>query len=355
MGIFSKLIKKNTSDNKHTHLKIVEKIQLTADAVQLVFEVPESLKAHYLFKAGQYVNISLTINGKQETRSYSICAAENEPLSVGVKKVKGGLVSTHLVDHVAVGDEIIVSAPAGNFQLKTGQKQVFIAAGSGITPMRPLLASARTKGNDVELFYGNSSVSSAMFYEELKSAPYKTTWFFSQETVDGGVSGRINKETFSEIIKADFALLRADHFYICGPEEMIIGVKETLELFGVKKENIHFELFTTPVLMVDETAASSGSDFSGTSKVTAHLDGEKVTVELDAQGKTILEALDKAGLDVPYSCRGGVCCTCKAKIISGSAQMKINYALTDEEVKNGYILTCQAHPTSAELKIDFDA
>ncbi len=354
MGLFSKLIKKNTTDSKHTHLKIAEKVQLTSDAVQLVFDVPAELKSKFEFKAGQYVNITLQINGKTETRSYSICAKENEAISVGVKKVNGGLVSTYLVDNSKVGDEIEVSFPAGNFQLKEGKSHVFIAAGSGITPMRSLIATAQKRGDSVTLFYGNKSVASSMFYNEFKQANFKTSWFFSQEQVDDAVHGRLDKTSFSECIKADFALLRAEQFYICGPEAMIIDVKETLELFGIKKEHIHFELFSTPVLMKNESVATEDS-FTGTSKVTAHLDGEVVSVQLDANGKTILDALDKAGMDVPFSCRGGVCCTCKAKIISGSATMKINYALTDDEVKNGYILTCQAHPTSAELKIDFDA
>ena len=135
---------------------------------------------------------------------------------------------------------------------------------------------------------------------------------------------------------------------------MIVGIKEVLKVFGVRENQIHFELFTTPVLLApDPVTVTSG--FEGESTVTALLDGEKVEVKLHTNGKTVLEALDNAGMDVPYSCRGGVCCTCKAKIIEGSVRMDINYALTDQEVQQGYILACQSHPTSEVLKIDFDA
>lgn len=135
---------------------------------------------------------------------------------------------------------------------------------------------------------------------------------------------------------------------------MIVGIKEVLEVFGIKEEQVHFELFTPPVLLVPK-ATEVVAEYSGDCEVTALLNGEKVTVKLNTSGKTILEALDSAGLDVPFSCRGGVCCTCKAKIVEGSAQMRINFALTDQEVAQGYILTCQSHPTSKVLKINYDA
>jgi ring-1,2-phenylacetyl-CoA epoxidase subunit PaaE len=190
--------------------------------------------------------------------------------------------------------------------------------------------------------------------DEIKAFPNVTsTFFFSQEKNDGHQEGRLDKQHVSELIKAELPLLRADGFYICGPEEMIMGIQEVLGVFGVPKEKIHFELFTTPVLMKQEETTVVGT-FTGVSQVSAILDGEIQRIELATNGKSILDALDQSGMDVPYSCKGGVCCTCKAKIIEGSAQMNINYALTDEEVKEGYILTCQAHPTSEVLKLDFD-
>jgi ring-1,2-phenylacetyl-CoA epoxidase subunit PaaE len=207
----------------------------------------------------------------------------------------------------------------------------------------------------MELFYVNSMQEQTFFKADLDAlSNTKTHYYFSREKIEGHGSGRFDKQTVSEVIKQDLSILRAQAFYICGPEEMIVGIREVLRIFGVKEEHIHFELFTTPVLLApNETVVTSG--FTGESTVIALLDGEKVEVKLKTDGKSVLEALDKTGMDVPYSCRGGVCCTCKAKIIEGSARMTINYALTDEEVKEGYILTCQSHPTSEVLKIDFDA
>lgn len=357
MGLFSRKKKEEPQLHKRSAiLTVLNHEQITPNGTRISFEVPAELAASFDFKPGQYLNLHCPIDGQILNRSYSICSGKGEPLSVAVKTVDGGAASNWLVHMLKAGDQLEVDFPHGNFRIQEGaKKHVAFAAGSGITPILSMAKSLENTDSHLTLFYGNSSQDQAFFVNDLNAlSNTQTHYYFSRETVEGHGTGKFDKQTVSEIIKHDLSLLRAEAFYICGPEAMIVGTKEVLEVFGVKPENIHFELFTTPVLLVpNETVVQS--DFTGDSTVTAMLDGEKVTVKLNTNGKTVLEALDSAGMDVPYSCRGGVCCTCKAKVIEGSARMKINYALTDEEVKQGYILTCQSHPTSEVLKLDFDA
>lgn len=356
MGLFSRFKKTDSEPKKsRSALLEVEAIKrLTDVGCQISFNVPEELKANYAFEAGQYLNLHCEIDGQVHVRSYSICSGQNEPLSVAVKAIEGGKVSNWLVQSLKVGMQLMVDYPQGNFKLeKASKKIVAFVAGSGITPV---LSMAKSLKNDqkMELFYGNRTNASAFFIPEIQELNnVHAHLYFSQETLENAQNGKLNKETVSAIIKNDLSLLRADGFYVCGPEAMIIDIKETLTVFGVDKSKIHFELFTTPVLMQQETTEVHAA-FEGVSSVSAMMDGEVVSIQLATKGKSLLDALDAAGMDVPFSCKGGVCCTCKAKIIEGSARMNMNYALTDEEVKEGYILTCQAHPTSEVLKLDFD-
>lgn len=356
MGLFSKILKKDTPNKKHNRatLTVAGIDKLTNLGVRVRFSVPTEESEAFKFKPGQYVNIHIEKKGEKLTRSYSICSGPNEELAIGVKAIENGLVSNYLVHEIKVGDSIEVDYPMGNFNLPNQAKHIVcFAAGSGITP---ILSMAKFLNTDqkMDLYYGNSSVQTSFFLNDLENlSQVNLVKLFSRESVPGALEGRLDKQQVSELIKENLSLLRADGFFICGPEAMILGIQEVLHVFGVADSKIHFELFTTPVLMKQEEIQVS-SGFSGKAMVTAILDGDITTVELDTNGKTVLEALDSAGMDVPYSCKGGVCCTCKAKIIEGSATMKINYALTDQEVKDGYILTCQSHPTSEILKLDFD-
>lgn len=355
MGLFSRFKKtESTSKNRRTAvLTVLQNEQLTADSCRVSFEIPDELQPSFQFTPGQYLNLHCSINNETVVRSYSICSGLNEPLAVAVKRVVGGEVSNWICDNLIAGTTISVDFPQGNFTVAPGSKNIVaFTAGSGITPICSI-AKSETQSK-MKLFYGNSTPQSAMFLNELSAlATVELFPYFSKTVIEKAGAGRFTKETVTEIIKADLSLLNSDGFYLCGPEEMIFNVNEVLTTFGVPKQKIHFELFTTPVLLGQKSVISS-SEFKGISKVTAILDGEIVQIDLTADGKSILDALDKAGMDVPFSCKGGVCCTCKAKIIEGSASMNINYALTDEEVANGYILTCQAHPTSEILKIDYD-
>jgi ring-1,2-phenylacetyl-CoA epoxidase subunit PaaE len=336
MGLFSKFKKDSSSKKLRSGIvTVANNERITAVGSRVHFEIPSTLKAQFVHEPGQYVNVHLTLDGTKHSRSYSICSGPNEKnLAVAVKAIDNGLVSNYLVNELKAGEEIELDFPLGNFKLDPKAPNIVcFAAGSGITPFMSFAKSLGVNQH-MRLIYGNSKMDSAFFIDEIKGFPNVTsTFFFSQEKNEGHQEGRLDKHHISELIKSELSILRADGFYICGPEEMIISIQEVLNVFGIAKEKIHFELFTTPVLMKQE---------------------EVSRIELATNGKSILDALDQSGMDVPFSCKGGVCCTCKAKIIEGSAQMTINYALTDEEVKDGYILTCQSHPTSEILKLDFD-
>lgn len=329
--------------------------RLTSDTVKVVFDVPADLSNEFQFIPGQYINIAADINGKEERRSYSICSGPTEKLAVAVKAIANGKMSNYLNTELSAGTELHISKPEGSFTLdKDAKTVVAIAAGSGITPILSIAKSMNNTNGTVHLFYGNRTTASTIAANELSAlAHVKTTHFLSGESLEGTVHGRITKESFTEQIKANLDLLKADAFFLCGPEQMILDVKEALELFGVAKAKIHFELFTTPVLMKSEEQVVTAA-FKGTSKVKAILDHEMIEFNLPTVGKTLLEAVENEGMDAPFSCKGGVCSSCKAKIKKGSASMKINYSLTDKDIEEGYILTCQAHPTSEELIISFD-
>ena len=339
-------------------LEIEDIVHETEDTVKVVFDIPEEESEHFTFIPGQYVTLILTIDGKEERRSYSICSGINEPLAVAVKKVENGIVSTWLNEVAKIGDELMVSYPAGNFKLTDiGGSYVAFAAGSGITPIMAMAKSiALGKQGSLKLFYGSKTKESIIFYnelEELKSKGIHTHHLLSRETIDGFDSGKLDVDKVSEIIKSNLEILKADGFYICGPEEMIYTVKNSLKTFGVLDDKIHFELFTTPTIMKNVKKTSVAS-FHGLSEVTIILDDEHTTFDLETDGDTILNELDSHGVDAPYSCRGGVCSTCKAKVIEGAATMDNNMSLTDSEIEEGYILTCQAHPATEKVVISYD-
>lgn len=359
MALFGKLFKKDSSVKTHKGFSslTIQKIEkLTPDCVKVTLDIPENLKSIFSFEAGQYINFSIENAGKEERRSYSICSGPNEPLAVAVKAVANGNVSVWFNKIAQEGMMVQVSKPEGNFKLKPNDKKVVaFAAGSGITPIMSIAKSLEKSGGEMTLFYGNRTQSSILFHSELKSLSHvKANYYLSGETIEGFSSGRLDKSAISEAIKQNLEILKADGFFLCGPEEMIVAGVETLKLFGVSAEKIHYELFTTPTIM-QSNSTTVKADFKGESNVRVILDGEEIDFKLKSNGKPILDILDKEGFDAPYSCRGGVCCSCKAKVLKGHATMTMNYALTDEEVAAGYILVCQAHPASEELTVSFDA
>ncbi len=360
MGFFSKLFgkTKEVAPKGFEQLMVREVRPLSTDTVEILFEIPNTVKPKYEYTPGQYVNLQVTVDGENHRRSYSICSKPDQPLAVAVKKVEKGIVSNFLNSKIDQGDYIWVSSPEGNFVMGQEKNIVAIAAGSGITPIMSMAKEIEDKTDTkINLLYGSKTEASVLFKEELKQFKNtNTTYFFSKESVAGAQAGRISKETITDLIKADLSLLKADGFFICGPEELIFTTKEVLELFGVSKDKIHYELFTTPTAPQNtRTPVTEETGFSGEAKISVTLDGEVFDFKAQSEGRTILDQLMKEGADAPYSCRGGVCSSCKAKVTEGSVKMGLNYSLTDREIEEGYILTCQAHPTSENVKITFDA
>ncbi len=361
MSLFKKLFSK--SDSKATskapkgyfELSISKLTKLSADTVEVQFQIPAELKLQFTYLPGQYLNFAINVNGKEERRSYSICSDENEPLAVAVKTIDNGVVSNWFYNSAEEGQSIFVASPQGHFTPKNEKVIVAVAAGSGITPIMSIAKNfEKSADKSLHLFFGNRRAETTIYksvIDQLKNT--SATYFLSKEEKEGYLKGRITKESFVEQVKANLDLLKADGFYLCGPEDMIFGIKEALEMFGVDDSKIHFELFTTPTHHQEESITKT-SDFTGKSKVKVIIDDEAYEFELDADGKSILEKADSEGADAPYSCRGGVCSTCKAKVTKGKAVMDLNYALTDDEVAQGYILTCQAHPASEELIVNYD-
>jgi ring-1,2-phenylacetyl-CoA epoxidase subunit PaaE len=291
MGLFDKIFKKQekqeVAPKGYYPLTVKELIRLTDDSIQLSFDVNSAPNGTFTYVPGQYVSIAVNINGKEERRSYSICSGPNEPLAIAIKRVENGVVSTWANSTVAVGDTIFVAPPQGNFTWEKSKGFVVaFAAGSGITPMLSIAKHLESQIGDMRLFYGNKSESSTMFLSDLnKLKNTKTQLFLSQEIKDGSINSRLDKDAISELIKSDLNLLKADAYFLCGPEEMIKSGLETLKLFGVSKEKIHYELFTTPVLLLEKEKEVT-EVFKGTSQVTVFLDQEKI-VSLETKGEQV--------------------------------------------------------------------
>jgi ring-1,2-phenylacetyl-CoA epoxidase subunit PaaE len=361
------LLEKYTMTPKFNSLKIKDIRHETDECVSIAFEIPESIKTEYHYLSGQYLTLRATINGEDTRRSYSLCSSpyENE-WRVAVKQVEQGVFSTYANKELKVGSTLEVMTPMGNFKLASdssaNKSYVLFASGSGITP---ILSIAKTvlmeePNSDVTLFYGNKGFSSIIFREELEALKSKYLTRFrivhvlSRESLGNQIQkGRINAEKCSQLYDAFLKNQSIDAVYICGPESMILDVEKTMKSKGVSEDKIHFELFTASGTKQKESNVIS-QEPSFDSSVSIILDGDAYDFYMSSQGKSILDAGYEAGADLPFACKGGVCCTCKAKIIEGSAKMDINYALDNNEVKNGYILTCQAHPTSERLVVSFD-
>ena len=354
MGIFDLFKKKEFKPkvSKGFHEVTIQVKRLTRESVQITFDITADLKSTFGFIAGQYINVEVFVNGKSQRRSYSICSGENEKLSIAVKATEKGIVSNWLNSEAVSGDKIHISKPEGGFHLKNEQKNIVaIAAGSGITPILSIAKSLEGKGK-LNLFFGNQNFDKAIFINELNALTcVNSTLYLSQETKEGTKKGRIDKENFTIEIKQNLELLKADCFLICGPEEMIHSVKDVLKFFGVQDSKVKFELFTTPTSI---PALKKELNFKGKSHVKVMLDNEMTSFDMQVPGGSLLELVEKSGLDVPYSCRGGVCSSCKAKVLEGEVVMKLNYSLTDEEVAQGYVLTCQSVPQSENVTITYD-
>ena len=348
-------------------LKIKEVQSETEDTVSISFEIPSELKSDYKYIAGQYFTLRTDINGEDIRRSYSLCSSptENE-WRVAIKRVENGKFSTFATSSLSSGDVLEVMTPAGNFTFTPDSARVnsyaLFAAGSGITPIISIVKSILENEPDsnVTLFYGNKQIQSVIFKEEIEGlkneymSSFRVVHILSRENIGAPIlNGRIDLQKTNQLFDSFLAESIPDHVYICGPEEMIHSVKDSMHTKGVKLENIHFELFTTSAVETKKPVEADNAP-KVESNVSVIIDGDTFKLHLESNGENILDAASKTGADLPFACKGGVCCTCKAKILEGSASMDVNYALEADEVEAGYILTCQAHPTSDKLVVSFD-
>ena len=353
----------------HLHSLVVSDVRReTEDTVSVAFDLPSNLESLYHFKPGQYLTLRTYLNGEEVRRSYSICSSPLEgELRVAIKKVENGLFSTFANQELKIGDTLDVMTPLGNFTCDIHEnekkKYVAFAAGSGITPVMSLIKSTLEvePESTFTLFYGNKTGKTIIFKSELEDLKDKYLnrleihHVLSRE--DQGtdyLKGRIDADKVSAFAGRFFEPAEVNHFFICGPEEMINAAKDTLANLGVAKEKVHFELFTTSTPKATKSEGTQSKTNEVLSQVTVVLDGEETHFDISSKGNTILDAALDAGADVPYACKGAVCCTCRAKVLEGTVEMEMNYALVDEEVADGYILTCQSHPTSEKVVVSFD-
>ncbi len=354
----------------HT-LQVANVSKETSDCIVVDFKVPEALRTDFSFTHGQYLTLKLHVNGEELRRSYSICSSplDKDHICIAVKKVDKGRASTQLVESLKPGAPLEVMTPMGNFftHLDASQERHYVAfaAGSGITPILSILVTAlRTEPKSrFTLFYGNSENDRIIFREKLKE--FKNHWpdrldvhHILSKGVDEDAlfNGRITATKAKELLGRFITDALHKEFFICGPEQMMVNVSEALENMGVAKSHIHVELFSTPVAteIKKEAPSQSTGDFAGTATVKVIMDGREHILQVPANGDAVLDVALDAGLDVPFACKGAVCCTCKARVIEGQVEMDMNYALTDGEVADGYVLTCQTHPRSANVTIDYD-
>ncbi len=352
-------------------LKISNIRQETDDTVSIAFDVPSDLHEEYQFNAGQYLTLKTTIGGEDTRRSYSICSGLfDDELRVAVKKIKGGLFSCFANDVLKEGDALDVMTPMGNFftHLDAAHEKHYVgfAAGSGITPLISIIRTILIyePKSTFTLVYGNKNRKSIIFREgliDLKNSfisRFNMINVLSREDQEIDLfAGRITGEKATQVMDKLIPGSGADEVYLCGPEEMINDVSQTLKNKGMPKDNIHFELFTSPSSAQgkEQDSEAENADLSGKmSNVTVIVDGDEFNFELDMGAESILDAAMEQGADLPFACKGGVCCTCRAKLIEGKVNMEINYSLEEEEINEGFILTCQSHPLTEKIVVDFD-
>ena len=341
-------------------LTVSEVKKETPNSVCISFNVPEELSETFRFIPGQYITIKHNFKDAEIRRAYSICSSPNSGiLSVGVKKVKNGAFSVYANETLKAGDSLEVMPPEGKFTLevKKGNANHYLAfaAGSGITPVLSIMTSVLEgePSSTFTLIFGNQSLQETMFSEDierlLNDYPDRLTveYLFSRRKEDFGLFGRIDRSTVNYILKNRLARIDYHSYYLCGPEQMIQTVTGLLKEKGVSEDQIHFELFTSS----SDTASEIVTE--GQTQITVVLDDETESFVMDRDTPILNACLDH-GLDAPYSCQGGICSTCIARIKEGKAEMRKNQILTDDEIEEGLILTCQAHPVSANVTIDYD-
>ncbi|MCK0178761.1 ferredoxin--NADP reductase [Flavobacteriaceae bacterium S0862] len=343
-------------------LTIKEIQKETDNAVTINFEVPNNLKDTFSFKAGQYITLKTILNGNEVRRDYSLCVSpKSNELRVAVKEVDNGTFSVYANNQLKVGDSLEVAPPKGRFVFEPNDKKTkniaLFAAGSGITPVLSIIKCALEEEvhSKVILVYGNKKTKDTMFLNELLELHHQykdrfsIQFVFSRADEDNAIFGRIEKSTVNYIMKNKHKHVEVDAFYLCGPEGMIHTVKDVLTEHNINDDVIHYELFKAAKASNDDIKTLS----EGNTHITVIVDDEETEFEM-SQKRNILESALDEDLDVPYSCQGGICSSCIARIKEGEATMRQNNILTDSELAEGLILTCQAHPTTNKIVVDYD-
>ena len=357
----------STSSPRFHSLTVRDVRRETADAVSVAFDVPSELADAYAFAPGQYLTLRATLEGEDMRRSYSICSGPGDgELRIGVKQVEGGPFSTWINTSLRPGDRLEVMTPTGRFGLRASgegrQTYVGIAAGSGITPILSLMRGILDGEQDSRffLFYGNRSSTSVLFNEalhELKDHYMGRLSLFhvlSQEEQDLPVlNGRLDGDKVRLLLSSLVPASMVDHAFICGPEGMAEEIGPVLESLGIARERTHVERFVSALGGRPRAKPSAVPADAPTMVATVIFDGKRRDIPV-AEGEAILDAAIRAGVDLPYACKGGMCATCRAKVISGSAVMDVNYSLEPWELEAGYVLTCQAHPQGDRIVVDYD-
>ena len=356
--------------SKFHSIKILDIHRETKDCSVITFEIPEGLKNDFKYTQGQHLTLKATIDGQEARRSYSLCSSPAEhKWQVAVKKINGGLFSSFVNDNLKSGDYLDIMPPNGVFftevSSSNSKNYIAFAAGSGITPILSIIKThlALEPNSTFKLFYLNRTVKSIIFKEEIELLKnrylgrFEIFHFLTKEHRNIELlNGRFTKEKLQILTDKIIDVPSTDECFICGPEEMIFLIRDELVAAGVPKENVHFELFTT---------GNSDEDKQRINKILEHkVEGTEVTIldggkefhfTMEDDFDNILDGALAAGADLPFACKGGVCSTCRCKVIEGTVEMKVNYALDENEVAKNYILSCQAVPTSKKVVVDFGA
>jgi ring-1,2-phenylacetyl-CoA epoxidase subunit PaaE len=351
-------------------LRVAEVKRETPDAVSVRFHLPEELRETFAFRAGQHLTFRREFRGEEVRRNYSVCVSPAEGmLKIGVKKIAGGVFSGWVNDELKAGDELEVMAPHGsfcwNFDPAARREYVGFAGGSGITPVLSLLKTALSNEphSRFTLFYGNRNSMGVMFLEEI--AALKDSYldrlsvyhFLEEEEEEIDLfNGRLDRDKAERILSSLVKPENVDAFFICGPGPMMDAIEEALVAKKVDKPRILIERFTTGPLSAAQAAAARALEEKAAGlKMSVTLNGRRVQVSFDPEKHSILDNVRAAGLPAPFACKGGVCATCRAKVTAGEVQMKVNYGLSDEEIAEGYVLTCQATPVSEDVALTYDS
>lgn len=348
--------------SKFYTLRVSDIKKETSDTVSVAFDIQDDIKNQFDYNSGQYLALKAMIDGEEVRRSYSLSSSPHEnEWRVAIKLVPNGKFSTYANNELKVGDTIESMAPEGMFQVETNSSEsktyLLVAAGSGITP---IISIAKTvlknePNSNVVMVYGNKSQDQTIFKSELDAldAAYNNfhlKYSFTKEQVEGAFFGRVDTEKIKEYMDwLNIELI--DDVFVCGPEDLIFKVKDGFDNSEMVKHKVHFELFTTPTKNENQESVKASSSMS---HVTVIVDDEEFEFEMKGTDGFILDYAQEADADVPFACKGGVCCTCKAMVLEGEVTMDANYALDPDEVEEGYVLTCQSRPVSEKVVLSFD-